>query len=334
MSESSENGAPLYSIVIPVYNEATLISELHARVSRAVQQLGASYEIVYVNDGSRDDSFSRLRSLCLADSRVKAVNLSRNFGQQAAISAGLWYARGERVVVMDGDLQDPPELIHAMVAKYEEGFDVVYGVRMRRKETWWKRAAYHTFYRLMRRVARIEVPLDAGDFSLLSRRVVDLINQMPETNRFVRGLRSWVGLRQAGLPYERDARFAGEAKYTLGQLLQLSLDGLFSFSYVPLRLALYVGIVVSLVSFMGILAVLWWRFTTGTMGFGFASLAIVILFLGGLQLMTIGVVGEYLGRVFDEVKLRPKWIVGELVGFQASSFTARPVDSPHATMRT
>ena len=333
MSHLPDIRHPVYSVVIPIYNEAELLPILHARVSQVVQQLNAAYEMIYINDGSRDESLILLRGFCMQDPHVRVVSLSRNFGHQTAISAGLWYARGDRAIVMDGDLQDPPEVILPMVAKCEEGFDVVYGVRLQRKESWWKRAAYHTFYRLLRSMAHIEVPLDAGDFCLLSRQVVDLLNQMPERNRFVRGLRSWVGLKQAGLPYQRDRRFAGKAKYTFAKLWQLSLDGLFSFSYAPLRLAMYLGLIVSAGSFVGILVVLWWRFTTKTMVFGFASLAILVLFLGGLHLVTIGVIGEYVGRIFDEVKQRPRWVVGELVGFQTLRAT-QAADDAGETIKT
>lgn len=305
---------PVYSVVVPLYNEEALLSKLHARVSQSLRQLSSPYEVVYVDDGSTDQTPVLLREWCARDPHVIVVNLARNFGHQIAISAGLWYARGERVIVMDGDLQDPPEVILAFAAKCNEGFEVVYGVRQRRKESWIKRVAYHVFYRLLRWTAHIEIPLDAGDFCLMSRRVVDLLNHMPERNRFVRGLRSWVGLHQVGVPYERDSRFAGRAKYTVGKLCQLSLDGLVSFSFVPLRLAFYIGFLVSASSFLGILVILWWRLTTKSQVAGFASLAIGILWLGGMQLLTIGIVGEYVGRIFEEVKQRPRWIVRAVMG--------------------
>ena len=324
MSQSVETVSPVYSVVIPIYNEAELLTALHQRVTQTLQQFHTSYEVIYVDDGSSDRSVEILRELCAREAQVTAISLSRNFGHQTAISAGLWYARGERVVVMDGDLQDPPEMIAELAAKYEEGFDVVYGVRRSRKESWGKRLAYRVFYRLLRLTASVEMPLDAGDFCLMSRRVVDLINQMPERNRFVRGLRSWVGLRQVGVSYERQHRFAGRAKYTLGKLWRLSLDGLLSFSYAPLRLALYLGLFVCIVSFVGIIVVVWWRISTNSAVAGYASLAIGILFLGGLQLLTIGVIGEYVGRIFDEVKQRPQWVLREVIGQHVTSELGQP----------
>lgn len=306
-----------YSVVIPICNEAELLETLHARLRQTLQHLSDAFEVIYVDDGSTDQSLAILRGVCARDPWVTVISLSRNFGHQTAISAGLWAARGDRVVVMDGDLQDPPEVITVLAAKSDEGFDVVYGVRKNRKESWPKRLAYRVFYRLLRWTAQVEIPLDAGDFCLMSRRVVDVVNRMPERNRFVRGLRSWVGLRQVGVPYERDGRLAGQAKYTWNKLWHLSLDGLVSFSYVPLRLALYLGLLVSAASFIGVLLVIWWRVSTRTPVTGFAALAVGILFLGGLQLLTIGVIGEYVGRIFEEVKQRPSWLIREVIGAQA-----------------
>jgi dolichol-phosphate mannosyltransferase len=309
----SQPARPDVSVVIPVFNEQENLVSLHTRLSAALAPLELCYEVVFVDDGSRDGSLAQLRALADEDSRVLVVELARNFGHQVAISAGLDHTRGNGVIVMDADLQDPPEVLPQFIDKWREGHDVVYAVREQRKEGWMKRAAYAAFYRLLQRVANIEIPLDAGDFCIMDRRVVDLLTGMPERNRFVRGIRSWVGLDQVGLAYERHARQAGKPKFTFTRLIYLALDGLVSFSYVPLRLITMMGFCVSLVSL--VLAVFYaiQKLTVGLNPPGFATLIVAVFFLAGMQLITIGVIGEYVGRIFEEVKRRPLYIVRQVV---------------------
>jgi dolichol-phosphate mannosyltransferase len=266
------------------------------------------YEIVLVDDGSQDQSPDILRRMEAEDQRIVIVEFARNFGHQVAISAGLEQSRGRVVCIMDADLQDPPEVLHTFLAKWREGWEVVYAIRTERKEWWGKRLAYAGFYRLLQRVANIDIPLDAGDFCVMDRRVVDLLVRMPERNRFVRGIRSWVGFKQIGVPYERHARHAGAPKYTFRKLLYLALDGLISFSHMPLRIITLLGFTVSFLSFLVALFYLVKKFTLGTGVPGFTTLVVSIFFLAGIQLVTIGVIGEYIGRISDEVKRRPLYV--------------------------
>jgi polyisoprenyl-phosphate glycosyltransferase len=281
---------------------------------RVLDRLDGDYEIVFVDDGSRDASRSILVREAAADRRIKVLGFSRNFGHQAAITAGLTLARGSVVAVLDADLQDPPELLPQFFAALDQGYDVVYGVRARRKEGAAKRLAYFVFYRLLRRIADTEVPLDSGDFCAMSRRVVDHLNALPESGRFLRGLRAWLGFRQLGIPYERDRRHAGAPKYTLGKLVALSIDGLLSFSIAPLRVIAGVGLMVSSLAFLGILVVLY-RYLFTPYVAGYTSLAMLILFIGGIQLLTLGLIGEYIGRISTQVRGRPQFVVDELTGF-------------------
>lgn len=303
---------PTLSIVLPVYNEQENLPALYQRLITVLDRTEPDSEIVFVDDGSRDESLALLHEIAAKDCRVIVVELARNFGHQVAISAGLDYARGSAVIIMDADLQDPPEILPAFIAKWHEGFDVVYAVRQHRKEAWLKRAAYSLFYRLLQRVANIDIPLDSGDFCIMDRRVVDLLNGMPERNRFVRGIRSWVGLNQVGLEYEREARHAGKPKYTFARLVYLALDGLISFSFIPLRTITLIGFAVSLVSI--VLAIIYaiQKLTVGLYPQGFATTIVAILFLAGVQLITTGIMGEYVGRIFEEVKQRPLYIVREV----------------------
>lgn len=299
---------PMLSIVIPVFNEEENLHTLHARITKTFTEQGLDYEIVFVDDGSADQSPDILRRLEAEDRRIVVVEFARNFGHQVAISAGLEHSRGRVVCIMDADLQDPPEVLHTFLAKWQEGWEVVYAVRTERKEWWGKRLAYAGFYRLLQRVANIEIPLDAGDFCVMDRKVVDLLIRMPERNRFVRGIRSWVGFKQIGVPYERQARHAGSPKYTFRKLLYLALDGLVSFSHMPLRIITVLGFTVSLLSFLVALFYLIKKITFGIGVAGFTTLVVSIFFLAGIQLMTIGVIGEYIGRISDEVKHRPLYV--------------------------
>jgi dolichol-phosphate mannosyltransferase len=305
---------PAVSVVVPVYNELENLPQLYQRLTAVLERSEPSYEIVFVNDGSRDGGADILREMGARDCRVVVVELARNFGHQIAISAGLDYALGSAVIVMDADLQDPPEVLPEFIAKWREGFEVVYAVRQHRKEGWFKRAAYKLFYRLLQRVANINIPLDSGDFCIMNRRVVDLLNGMPERNRFVRGIRSWVGLSQVGLEYERQPRYAGKPKYTFSRLVYLALDGLVSFSFLPLRTITVIGFVVSLVSIALAIIYAIQKVTVGLSPAGFATTIVAILFLAGVQLVTIGVIGEYVGRIFEEVKRRPLYIVRRVMG--------------------
>jgi dolichol-phosphate mannosyltransferase len=300
---------PDLSVVIPIYNEVENIAALYDRLLRVLEGEKATFEIVFVDDGSRDESVKHLNELAASDERVIVIELARNFGHQVAITAGLDYARGKAVAVMDADLQDPPEVLPEFIAKWREGNEVVYAVRAKRKEGWLKRTSYKTFYRLLRHVANITIPLDAGDFCIMDRRVVDLLKSMPERNRFIRGIRSWIGLKQTGVPFERHGRHAGTSKYTVARLMLLALDGLISFSYVPLRIITALGLSVSLVALL--LAIFFFvkKLLYGLNPPGYASLIVSIFFLAGIQLVTLGVIGEYVGRIFEEAKRRPMYIL-------------------------
>jgi polyisoprenyl-phosphate glycosyltransferase len=307
---------PLISAVVPVYNEEGNVEALLTRLRAVESALGLDLEIVFVDDGSRDRTVETLRRLWHADRRFRVVRLSRNFGHQTAITAGMEHATGDAVVVMDADLQDPPELVGEMVRRWQEGYDVVYAVRAARKgETLFKRSTAAMFYRLIRRITRVDIPLDTGDFRLVSRRVIEDLRRMPERHRFVRGLVAWVGYPQIGVPYERDERLSGETKYPLWRMARFALDGITSFSFAPLQIATAIGFLAALSAFVGIGIVLYYRLFTGIPLPGWASVIISVLFLGGVQLITIGIIGEYLGRVYDEVKGRPLYLVQEKIGF-------------------
>jgi dolichol-phosphate mannosyltransferase len=305
-----------YSVVIPIYNEQENLPELERRLSQVLGKLEEPYEVIFVNDGSRDGSIEILKDFTGKDSRLKVIDLSRNFGHQAAFYAGMRRASGEAVILMDGDLQDPPEILPQLIQRWHQGYDVVYAVRQKRQEGLVKRALYAAYYRLLRRIAYVDIPLDAGDFALMSRRVILLLCDLPERNKFLRGLRSWVGFRQTYIVYDRDARYAGKTKYTPAKLWKLALDGLISYSYIPLRISYMFGFVVSLCSFL--LAAFYFiqkLLLKHHIPQGFTTLAILILFLGGVQLISIGVLGEYLGRIYDEVKHRPEYIERHTIGF-------------------
>ena len=306
---------PALSVVVPVFNAGALVRALYERLQPVAIQVTSAYEIIMVDDGSVDDTFQHLHALHRIDPLVKIIRLARNFGHQTAISAGLAKAAGDFVALMDGDLQDPPELLPTLLETLEKGYDVAYVIRTDRPESWLKRTAYFLFYRILHAIARVQIPLDAGDFCMMNRRVVLAINGMPERNRFIRGLRHWVGFKQVGVPCVRHARAGGVAKYTWGKLIRLCFDGIVSFSDLPLRLGSYLGFIVSSGSFIGIGIVLYFRLFTNRSIPGFASLAILILFLGGMQLLTIGVLGEYLGRTLDEARQRPLYIISHLVGW-------------------
>ena len=310
----------LLSVVVPCFNEQEVLKHTHRHL---INVLGENpefdLEIVYVNDGSRDLTEAILFELADTDSRVKVISLTRNFGHQSAITAGLNYAVGDIVAVIDADLQDPPEVIISMIAKWREGFEVVYGVRTKRKEGLFKRLSYKTFYRLYRIFAQIEMPVDSGDFALLDRRVVDLLNSLPEKNRFIRGLRAWTGFRQTGLAYRRGVRAAGNSKYSFRKLLKLAFDGIFNFSTTPLTIIFIAGVTIAFLSVLAALVYIIARIenfnifgsSPGDVP-GFTTLILVILFFSGVQLISLGIIGEYLGRIYRESKMRPTYVIKEI----------------------
>ncbi len=304
-------GAPEISVVLPVFNEAGGLAELYRRVKDVLTAMAMSHEIIFVNDGSRDGSWQGILALANADRSVKAVNLSRNFGHQVAITAGIDLSAGATVVVMDSDLQDPPELIPTLYARYREGFDVVYAQRRTREgETWFKRSTAALFYRLIRRMTSIDIPMDTGDFRLISRRVVNDLKRLQEQGRFVRGLVTWVGYNQEAVLYDRDRRYGGETKYPLGKMMTFALDGITGFSSQPLRLASHAGLFFAFSSMALMMGLMIFKLTGGQ-GLipGWTSLAVAVLFLGGLQLLAIGILGEYIGRIHEEAKRRPLYLI-------------------------
>ena len=317
-ASASQDGIPVgesppeYSIVIPVYNEQETLPAMYERLAALLERLDGTAEVILVDDGSRDASFARMMEMSAKDARVKVLQLSRNFGHQAAITAGLDFALGRAVVVMDADLQDPPEVVLEMAERWREGFDVVYAVRRaRRGESRFKVATAAGFYRLLRKLSDVEIPADVGDFRLVDRKALDAYKTMRENDRFVRGMFSWVGFKQIGVPYDRDERFAGETKFPLGKMMKFGIDGIVSFSSAPLRLALALGFAVSglsiLYGFVALLLNVIGAFTVP----GWTSIIFVTSLLGGVQLIVLGVVGEYVGRTYEESKNRPLYMVNQ-----------------------
>lgn len=308
----------MLSVVVPLYNEEGNVAPLLDRLNRILSALPGqpSYEIVLVNDGSADGTAGRIRAEMQQRPHIVLVNLSRNFGHQLAATAGLDIARGQAVILMDGDLQDPPELIQQFLERWRAGFDVVYAIRRTRKgESRFKLLTASLFYRLIKRMTNVSIPVDTGDFRLMSRRVVDALRQSRERHRFLRGMVSWAGFNQTGVEYDRDERFSGQTKYPLRKMLKFAIDGITSFSDVPLRFASYLGFTVSTAAFIyAIVIILFKAFRWGTPEYarGWASTMVVILFLGGVQLIGIGILGEYLGRIYDEVKARPLYLIGDV----------------------
>ena len=306
----------MISIVIPAYNEEDGIAELYRRIVEAAPPWQDGFEILIVDDGSRDRTVEICEKIGSVDTRLKVISLSRNFGHQAAVSAGLMHAKGNIVIVMDADLQDPPEELLPFIQKIREGWDVVYAIRTKRKENVFKRVSYWAYYRMLKRLAILDIPLDSGDFCVMRGEVVDTMNRLPERNRFVRGLRSWVGFRQTGMAYEREARFAGEPKYNFRKLLKLASDGIFNFSYRPLHLIMSMGLALAAACVFGAVFVVVGYVTNLTLfGFnprnatGWTSLIFTVLLLSAVNLVCMGILGEYIGRLFEEVKHRPTWIV-------------------------
>jgi glycosyltransferase involved in cell wall biosynthesis len=301
-----------YSIVAPIYNESETLPELYRRVCQVMDGLGQPWELILVDDGSTDGSTDLICRYARQDPRLRALIFARNFGHQIAVTAGLDYSRGQAVVIIDADLQDPPEIIPELIAKWREGYEVVYAVRAAREgENWFKLWTASLFYRLIYRITDVRIPLDTGDFRLLDRKVVDVLKQMRERHRFLRGMSAWVGFRQVGVPYRRAARFAGETKYPFKKMLKFAIDAVTSFSYFPLQLATYLGFASAGISILAIPVVIALRLAGSRAFFGQATTLIAVLFLGGVQLISLGILGEYIGRLYDEAKGRPLYILRE-----------------------
>ena len=329
---------PKLSIIVPCYNEESVLPKLFQRLGAAASLCTPDYEIVCVDDGSKDRTWQLLLNQHEVDRRWRIVAFARNFGHQAAVSAGLWYCLGDAVVIIDADLQDPPEEIGRMYDKWREGYQVVYAIRTKRQDPFVKRLLAWTFYRVFSSLVSFPIPRDAGDFCLLDRVVVDVFNGLPERNRYLRGLRSWCGFRQIGVEYARLPRAAGTPQYTFAKSLRLALDGLFSFSTTPLRLATFFGFCISSMAFLGVIFYFIEKLFErqfAAIGLaplpGFPTVIISILFLGGVQLICLGIIGEYLGRVYDEVKARPHWVVADAAGINAKNrFPVFPKDQNEA----
>ena len=322
----------LISVVVPCFNEAAVIRETYRRLGELAGRVSdVRFELIFVDDGSRDETPTLLHELSVSDERVRGLRLSRNFGHQIATTAGLEVAAGDAVVIIDADLQDPPQVVEEMVARWREGYHVAYGQRVERAgETPLKIWTARTFYRWMNRLSRVQLPLDTGDFRLLDRAVVDALLRMPERDRFLRGMVSWVGFRQVAVPYKRDARYAGESKYPVLKMLRFASDAVFSFSFTPLRLAVWLGFFAIFVALLGIgyAVILRFFFDPSYWVRGWSSLFVAILFMGGVQLISLGIIGEYVGRIYGEVKQRPLYFVRERFGFADETAQAREEAAP------
>ncbi|MBC1936540.1 glycosyltransferase family 2 protein [Listeria grandensis] len=317
------------SVVIPLYNEEAVIEQTYHRLKNVMENLAMDYELLFVNDGSKDATLSLVQALSFTDPHVKCLVFSRNFGHQIAITAGTDYANGDVVIIIDADLQDPPELIPEMVQKWQQGYDVVYAQRIKRNgETFFKKWSAKMFYRALHKLTDVEIPVDTGDFRLMDKKVYNELKKLNEKNPFVRGLVSWLGFKQTALAYERDERAAGETKYPLKKMLKLSMDGMTSFSYQPLKLASYAGVALSGAGFIYMFIVLFQTLFTNTTVSGWSSMIIIQLLFSGFVLIILGMIGEYIGRIYDEVKDRPLYIVAESYGFEASRINSEAVPRP------
>jgi dolichol-phosphate mannosyltransferase len=305
-----------YSVVIPIFNEEETIQELWQRLSNVIRQLDGFSEVIFVNDGSFDASLEILTKLSRANPEVKVLSLSRNFGHQCALSAGIDHADGKAVIIMDGDLQDSPEAIIDFISKWQQGYDVVYAIRQKRKEKWWKRVAFKSFYRIQSSLSGLKLPLDAGIFSLMDRKVILALRSMPERHKYLSGLRAYAGFKQVGIFVERGPRYRGEPKVTVMKLFKLAFDGIFSFSTIPLKIATILGLACALSSFAIGLIGLYFKFILGIEFLSWAYGLTTTFFLGGVQLLSLGIIGEYIGRIYDEVRQRPYYIVNEKIGFE------------------
>jgi dolichol-phosphate mannosyltransferase len=312
MAEKTNSNSIKYSVVAPIYNEIGCVHEFYQQASVVMETLQQPWELVLVDDGSTDGSTDAIRKIAKKDAHVRPVIFARNFGHQIAVTAGLDYARGDAVIIIDADLQDPPAVMLDLIEKWKEGFEVVYAVRREREgESWFKLFTASLFYRLIYRITDVKIPLDTGDFRLLDRKVVDVMGQMRERHRFLRGMAAWVGYRQVGVEYDRKERFAGKTKYPFSKMLKLAFNAITSFSYFPLQMATYIGFLSAGISILAIPVVVALRLSNQVALFGQATTLIAVLFLGGVQLITLGILGEYVGRIYDESKGRPLYIVSE-----------------------
>ncbi|MCL2664996.1 MAG: glycosyltransferase family 2 protein [Defluviitaleaceae bacterium] len=306
---------PVYSVIVPCFNEEDVINETHSRLTNVMRSMSEPYEIIYVNDGSRDRTAHMIAETCNADKNVVLINFSRNFGQMPAITAGMEHALGDAVIVIDADLQDPPEVLPQMSELWKQGYDVVYGKRVKRKgESFLKKFTAKIYYRLLHRLTQVNIPVDTGEFRLIDRKVCDAVNRLGEKNRYIRGLVSWVGFKQIAFEFYREERFAGVTKYSLKKMIALAMAGITSFSYKPLKLATSIGFFISFCSFVYMIVILCQRIFTETTVTGWASTIGLILFTQGIVLMILGLMGEYIGRIFEEIKDRPIYLVQEIIG--------------------
>lgn len=317
----------LYSVVVPLYNEELVLDETYNRLTTVLEKIDGEYEIILVNDGSRDKTEEMARAIASKDKRVKFISFSRNFGHQNAITAGMDHASGEAIVVIDADLQDPPELIYQMIEKYHEGYDVVYAVRAKRKgETIFKKVTAKAFYRILKKLVDIDIPVDTGDYRLISREVCNVLRRMREKNRFVRGMVSWIGFKQIGIPFVREERFAGETKYTLSKMIKFSLDGIVSFSTKPLKFTVHIGFTLAILSFLYACYLIVNKLLFSNVIEGWTSMVVIVLFIGGIQMIALGIIGEYIARIYEESKNRPLYITKELVNFGDDSLKEQSLD--------
>ena len=301
-----------FTVIVPVFNEKDCLDELHQRVQKVMEQTGESWELILVDDGSTDGSTDMIRNLAKSDKHVRPVIFARNYGHQIAVTAGMDYSRGKAVIVIDADLQDPPEVIPELIAKWREGFEVVYAVRTEREgETWFKLKTASLFYRMIYKITDVKIPMDTGDFRLVDRKVVKVMNSMRERQRFLRGMSSWVGFKQVGVSYKRAARFAGKTKYPFKKMLKLAMTAVTSFSSFPLQLATWSGIILALITLVLLIVMIVLHAVNSLFLAGQAATLTAVIFLGGIQLICLGILGEYIGRIYDEVKGRPLYTTSE-----------------------
>ena len=321
-SHEMERGAilkPVYSVIVSVYNEEVVITETYKRLNNVMESMGEAYELIFVNDGSRDNTAQIIAQIIHKDSNVRLISFARNFGHMSAITAGMEFAKGDAIIIIDADLQDPPEVLPDMAALWKQGYDVVYGKRKeRRGETFFKKWSAKLFYRFINSMVPIDLPTDTGEFRLMDRKVCDAVNRLREKHRYIRGLVSWVGFRQIAYEYIREERFAGETKYPLRKMMAFAMDAITAFSYKPLKLATTFGFILSLSSFVYMVVILWQVIFTDTTIEGWASTVGIILLTQGIVLMILGLIGEYIGRIFEEIKNRPIYIIQEVLGYDKS----------------